>query len=203
MYKDLLVRFKIKETKSFKELANYLFSNFTRELSYHSLKNVLGFKSVTSVKNYIEFMRESYLIFELFKYDFSLKKQYVSDKKIYVIDNGLRNAVSFSFSEDRGKLLENLVFIELKRRGKDIYYYKNKKECDFVVKEKNKIVSAIQVTNFLDGKNEKREITGLAEALAKFKLKTGLILTGDQQDSKKINGKTIKILPLWKWLLEQ
>jgi hypothetical protein len=201
IYKDLLVRFKIKEEKNFKQLANYLFTNFTQKISYHSLKHTLGFKSITSVKNYIEFMQESYLLFELFKYDYSLKKQYVSDKKVYVIDNGMRNVTAFSFSEDTGKMLENLVFLELKRREKEIYYYKNKKEVDFIIKEKNKIIYLIQVTDFLDKKNEQREIEGLNEAMKEFKLKNSLIITKNQEGEKRIKSKVIEIIPAWKWLL--
>jgi hypothetical protein len=202
LYKDLLVRFKIKETKSFRELAGFLFSNFTKELSYRSLKNSLGFKSITSVKNYIGFMQESYLVFELMKYDHSLKKQFVSDKKIYIIDNGMRNAVAFSFSPDSGKMLENMVFVELKRRGKDVYYYKGKKECDFIVRKKGRITEAIQVTRGIDVNNEKRELGGMCEALEKFRLKSGLIITEGEEGEKKIGSKRIKIMPAWKWLLE-
>lgn len=201
MYKDLLARFKIKETKSFRELAGFLFSNFTQELSYRNLRNTLGFKSITSVKNYIGFMQESYLIFELFKYDYSLKKQYVSDKRIYVIDNGMRNAVAFAFSEDSGKMLENLAFLELKRRGREVYYYKGKNECDFIVKERNKIKEAIQATRIVDSGNEKRELGGLIEAMDKFRLKAGLVLTENQEGERKINEKIVKIVPAWKWLL--
>lgn len=201
IYRDLLVRFKVKETKNFKQLASYLLTNFTQKVSYHSLKNILGFKSVTSVKNYIEFMQESYLLFELFKYDCSLKKQYVSDKKIYAVDNGLRNTVAFSFSEDRGKLLENAVFMELKRRGAELYYHKGAQETDFIVKEKNRIVSAIQVTCSINGQNEKREFNGLLEAMRTFNLRKGLLLTENEDALKKIEGKHIEIVPAWKWFL--
>jgi len=203
LYKDLLIRFNIREIKAFKQLANFLFANFTKEISYNSLKNTLGFKSVTSVKNYIEFIQESFLVFELYKYDYSLKKQYVSDKKIYIIDNGIRNIVAFSFSTDSGKLLENLVFLELKRRGKEIYYFKDKKECDFAVREKNKIKAVIQVTDNLNAGDRERELFGLLAAMEKFKLKNGLILTKDQEDVIK-NGKLIiNVIPVWKWLLEE
>lgn len=203
IYRDLLARFKIREIKNFKLLVNYIFTNFTSDMSYNAVKNTLGFKSATSVKNYIDFIQESYLAFELFKYDYSLKKQYVSNKKMYVIDNGLRNAAAFSFSEDRGKLLENVVFLELKRRGKDIYYYKDKKECDFLIKEGTKIKQAIQVTQGLDNaKTEEREIAGLIAAMEEFNLKTGLVITQNQEEERKINGKLIKIIPAWKWLLK-
>lgn len=202
LYKDLLVRFKIREVKAFKQLSAYLFTNFTSEISYNSLKSILGFKSTTSVKNYVEFMQESFLIFELFKYDYSLKRQIVSDKKIYVIDNGLRNNVAFYFSDDFGKMLENMVFLELKRRNKEIFYYKGKKECDFLTKEKTKITGAIQVTKNLNEKNEKRELDGLSEAMRKFGLKKGIILTLDQKEFKRKNGFDIEIIPVSEWLLE-
>lgn len=201
LYKDLLTRFNIREVKAFRELANFLFSNFTKELSYNALKNTLGFKSAMSVKNYVEFMKESYLVFELYKYDFSLKKQFVSDKKIYVIDNGLRNNAAFYFSNDNGRLLENMVFLELKRRGKEIYFFKDKKECDFIIREKTKITEAIQVVFDLNKNNRKREIDGLLEAMERFNLKNGLILTASQEETAKIGKLSIKIMPVWKWLL--
>jgi len=202
VYRDLLSRFKIRETKNFKLLVNYLFTNVASEISYNSLKILLNIKSATTVKNYIEFISESYLAFELMKYDFSLKKQYVSNKKIYAIDNGLRNSVAFSFSEDIGKMLENMVFLELKRRGAEVYYYKDKKECDFVIREGLKISEAIQVSRSLaDPKTAQREIAGLLEAMDKFNLKNGFIITENQEDEKVIEGRKIKIVPAWKWLL--
>lgn len=202
LYKDLIARFNIREIKSFKQLANFLFTNFTREISYNGLKNTLGFKSVTSVKDYVDFIEQSYLIFELYKYDYSLKKQYVSDKKSYVIDNGLRNSIAFSFSDDNGKLLENLVFIELKRRGYEIYYYKNNNECDFIIREKGKITQVLQITAILNENNAEREKAGLIEAMGAFKLKDGLILTNNQEDIIKKDKMSIKIMPVWKWLLD-
>ncbi|MCD6149543.1 ATP-binding protein [bacterium] len=202
LYRDLLTRFNIREVKSFKQLANFLFTNLAGEISYNSLKKILGFKSVMTVRNYIEFMEESFLVFELYKYDYSLKKQYVSDKKIYVIDNGMRNTVAFYFSKDLGKMLENLVFIELKMRGQEIYYYKNKKECDFIIKEKNKITQVIQVSVYMDENNREREVGGLLEAMNEFKLKKGLILTKDQEGKVKEDGKIIEIKSVYKWALE-
>lgn len=203
LYRDILVRFKIREVMGFKNLASFLFSNFTKETSYNSLKNNIGFKSVTSVKNYIDFMREAYLLFELPKYDYSLKKQVSSGKKIYAIDNGLRNAVSFYFSEDEGRLLENLVFVELKRRGEEIFYFKGKNECDFIVRRGLKIAEAIQVSRELKrGISEEREINGIMEAVKSFKLKTGTILTGHQEDTLIKDGITLKLVPVWKWLIE-
>ena len=201
LYKDLIVRFKIREIKSFRELANFLFTNFTSEISYNSLQRALNFKSVVSVKNYISHLQESYLLHELYKYDYSLKKQIVYNKKIYSVDNGLRNQVSFRFSEDSGKLLENTVFLQLKRSGKEVYYYKNKRECDFLIKQKTKIVEAIQVTDVLSAANRERELNGLIAAMESFNLKKGLIITRNQEEKFRSQGREIRVLPIYKWLL--
>jgi len=201
LYKDLIVRFKIREIKSFRELANFLFTNFTSEISYNSLQRALNFKSVVSVKNYIGHLQESYLLHELYKYDYSLKKQIVYNKKIYSVDNGLRNQVSFRFSEDSGKLLENTVFLQLKRSGKEVYYYKNKRECDFLIKQKTKIVEAIQVTDVLSAANRERELNGLIAAMESFNLKKGLIITRNQEEKFRSQGREIRVLPIYKWLL--
>ncbi|MFH1565007.1 MAG: ATP-binding protein [bacterium] len=201
LIKDLIVRFKIKEVKAFRELAIYLLSNISSNISFNNLKNVLGFNSVTTVKNYIEYLEEAYLHFTVSKFDYSLKKQIINDKKIYGIDTGLINHVSFAFSQNIGRILENLVFLELKRRDKTIFYHKDKRECDFLIKQGREIVEAIQVTESLKQDNQEREIEGLVEAMGKYKLKRGLILTfGKEDELIKANYK-IKILPIWKWCL--
>jgi predicted AAA+ superfamily ATPase len=129
-----------------------------------------------------------------------------SKSKIYSIDTGLVNSVSFKFSENIGRLLENLVFIELKRRGKEIYYHKNKKECDFVIKEGLDITKAIQVCKSLEssdlrGETRKREIKGLIDALKTYNLKTGLILTEDEEETIIQDDFKIQVIPIYKWLL--
>ena len=111
------------------------------------------------------------------------------------------NSVSFKFSDDMGKLMENLVFIELKRRNAEVYYHRNKYECDFLIKEKNRVVATIQVTKQLDDDNYKREINGLVEAMDTHGLKKGTIITEDKDDKISIEGKEINIIPIWKWLL--
>ena len=145
---------------------------------------------MTRVKRYLISLKGIYI-----------KKQENYPKKIYAIDNGFVDVVSFSFSENYGRFLENAVFISLLMKTDKIYYYRGKRECDFVVKEKNKIVSAIQVTKQLETSNEKREINGLLEAMEKFKLKKGFIITESSEEERKIGGKIIKIVPAWKWML--
>jgi hypothetical protein len=203
LIKDLLVRFKIRETKGFRDIALYLLSNISLPVSYNGTKSLLGIKSVTSVKNYVDFFEEAYLFYSLFKFDYSVRKQIINDRKIYCVDSGIVNAVAFRFSENLGRIMENLVFVELKRRGVDMFYYKGKKECDFLVRSGMKVTEAIQVAYSLaDPKTEKRELDGLLEVMEKFKLKTGLIIASDKEEERRIDGKTIKIIPLWKWLLE-
>jgi hypothetical protein len=202
LFRDIITRFGIREVKAFKQLVQYLFANLATEASYNALKNALGFKSPMSVRSYIGFVEESYLIFECFRYDRSLKKQFANPKKIYVIDTGMRNAVAFRFSEDSGRLLENLVFIELKRRNAEVYYFRGKQECDFIVRDTGVVTSAIQVCYELNGTNREREIGGLAEAMAHLGLTGGMILTYNQDETISLDdGRIITVVPVWRWLL--
>lgn len=200
LYQDIVPRFEVKKTKEIENLLLYLFSNIGQGYSYNSLAKFLKMNDKT-VKEYIGFFEKSFLLFELSNYQYSLKKQENYPKKVYAIDNGFIGAVSFSFSENYGRFLENAVFLGLLEAGKEIYYHLEKHECDFVVKEGRKITEAVQVTKILDNNNEKREISGLLEAMEKFNLKEGLIITENQEEERKIEGKTIKIIPAWKWLL--
>jgi len=203
VYRDILVRYKISSEKNLKELVYLAVNSISKEISFNSLKKILGFGSSTTVKNYFDYFENSFLIFLISKFDYSLRKQIYYNKKVYCIDNGLAKYIGFRITPDKGKLLENMVFIELKRRGKELYYYSDKRECDFVVKHiTSSIKEAIQVCYDLTRENREREVEGLVEALKKFKLKEGLILTYDQEDEFKIEEKKITIKPVWKWLLE-
>jgi predicted AAA+ superfamily ATPase len=207
IFKDITERYKIEDVNKLKALANLLFESVSKEMSYSKLANKLssiGFKiSKNTVIEYLSYFEDAYLFFQNLKYEYSLAKQLGSIKKIYCIDNGLLNTVSFKFSDDFGKLLENLVFIELKRRNEQTYYFRKNYECDFLVVKKNKVDLAIQVTKKLDDENEKREINGLLEVMNEHKLKEGFILTEEQEEEKIIEDKKIRIIPVWKWLLEE
>ena len=200
--KDLLVRFRIRETKSFRELVIYLISNVGSQISFNNLKKILGFKSATTIKNYVDFLEEAYLIFSLPKYDYSIKKQIINDRKIYGIDAGMIREVAFSFSKNSGHILENVVFLEFKRRGREVYYFRDKGECDFLVREGRKIVSAFQVVERLENSNKERETTGLIAALKEHKLSEGIILTDSESGEINLDGFKIKIKLVWQWLLE-
>ncbi len=202
--KDVVNRYRVKETRTIKEIAHFLVSNATNEFSYNRIKNIYSLGSVHTVKNYIDYLASTYMLFELPRFSYSLKETHTRAKKIYVIDNGFINALGFKLTLDIGKLYENLVFMELKRRGKEFFYYKDKRgrEVDFVVKEDKRIKEIIQVC-FEPEENStlKREIKGLFSGMEEFKLKTGLIITGNKEDEIDKNGKKILFLPLWKWLL--
>ncbi|MCD6229677.1 MAG: ATP-binding protein [Candidatus Diapherotrites archaeon] len=201
-YRDIIARHSITKVNEMKKISNFLASNISKIHSYNTLKDISGIKSISSIKNYLDYFENSFMFFGLSRYSYSLKKQMLGSKKIYCIDTGLATAVGFSFSKNSGRLLENMVFIELCRRGKETYYHLEKNECDFVIKDKNTIISAIQVTKELEHKNEKREFQGLLNAMDAYGLDSGLILTGDQEDIIRINGKTIELKPIWLWALE-
>ena len=203
LYRDVIIRYNISDEKILKELTHYLFSNYGKEISFNQLKNLLKTGSANTIKNYIDHLENAYLIFTVPKYDPSIKKQIYSKKKIYVIDTGLINLISFQFSKNTGRILENIVFLELKRRNKDVYYYRNKHECDFVIQNNLNITQAIQVTQQITETNKEREINGLLEVLHSFNLQHGLILTYDQEEELTIEDKKITIKPIWKWLLDE
>ncbi|MBU1245844.1 MAG: ATP-binding protein [Nanoarchaeota archaeon] len=200
--RDIVVRYNLRDSKLVKEIAIFLLTNIGKEFSYNSLKKMFDLGSTNSITSYVSYFENSYLLFTVPKFDYSLKKQLVNPKKVYSIDTGFSNANSASFSLDKGRVLENIVFLQLRRKNKQIYYFREEKECDFVVKEREKIIEAVQVCYKLDESNKERELAGLFEAMNKFHLKEGLILTYDQIDEFKIKGKKIIVMPTWKWLLE-
>ena len=199
--KDVVLRYKLTNSSKILDVSRYIITNSTKPFNYLKISSNLEI-SKDSFSLYINYFENVFLFFKIYLYDYSLKKQQINEKKIYVIDQGFLNFLAFKFSEDKGRLLENLVFIELKRRGKEIYYHKQKKECDFVIKEGLGIVQAIQVTQSLeDIDTKKREIAGLLDACSAYKLKTGLILTQDEEDEFEQDGVKIQVMPIWKWLL--
>lgn len=197
--RDIVVRHKLRSPKSIKEMALFLISNVGVEFSYNSLAKTFNLGSTNSAISFVSYLEDSYLLFTVPKFSYSLKKQSVNPKKIYVIDNGLADVNSVSFSSNKGRMLENAVFLDLRRSGREIFYFKDQKECDFVVREESKITQAIQVCYNLNEDNKGREVDGLIEALETFDLPEGLILTFDQQDILKTDGKTIKVIPAWRW----
>ena len=202
LFRDLIVRYGIKNTDAFRKLAQYLFTNFTSEFSYNKLAELLGFASVNSVREYMLYLQECYLLFQVHKFDFSLKKQFVSNKKVYCIDNGLRERVSLRFSPDKGRLLENLVYIELRRRGYEVYFYKTKNnlEAAFYVPALNQF---IQVSYSMENDTTlQKEINALKVAMQDHDSKSNLIITYNEESVIDTPHGKINVEPVWKWLLE-
>ena len=152
LYRDIVARYEIKEVKALRELGFYFLSNIGGLFSYNSIKKLLRLGSVNTVKSYADYLENSFLIFTIPRFSYSLKNQLASAKKAYCVDNGLIEAVAFQFSQNKGKFLENLVFIELKRRYREIYYYKtnNGLEIDFLIRKDKRNALLIQVTEGLD-----------------------------------------------------
>lgn len=208
LYRDIISRYRIPNEKPIKELVFYLASNIGKTTSYNNLSKTIGVSSGATVAEYGNYLENSYLFFFIHRYDFSLKKQIQSPKKCYIIDTALAHILGFRTSSDTGRFLENLVFIELKRRNwGSIYYHQGKNECDFLIRQGNSITHAMQVTQSLkDPDTEKREYAGLIEAMQTYHLTSGLILTENETGEKEIlmGEKTviIKIQPIWEWLLK-
>lgn len=198
--KDIAVRYKIDNLYEMRELYQYLVSNFAMKFSFTTLKNIMHLGSVNTVKKYISFLEESFFFTVVNKYDASVKKQIVNEKKIFVLDNGFIPFISNKVNNDNGWLLENLVFNVLSNYDK-VFYYSRKNECDFVLHRKNKIIMAVQVCWELTKGNEKREYKGLIAAMEEFGLKTGMIITSNQEKQITHEGYKIEIKPAWKWLL--
>lgn len=207
LYKDVIVRYKIKEVKALRELSLWLLSNPGALISYSKLKNILQLGSVNTVKDYLHYLESAYLIFTLDQYAFSVGVQTVAAKKTYGIDTGLMETMGFQFSKNVGKYLENIVYLELRRRNSaphSIYYYKTKNnyEVDFCLREGKNIKQLIQVAEHLDDiKIREREIRALNEAMDELNLTNGWIITLDQTETIKMGNKIIQCIAVVNWML--
>ncbi|MBW6471127.1 MAG: ATP-binding protein [Methanosarcinaceae archaeon] len=204
IFKDIVVLFNIRNTRLVKELAIFLATNTSKIYSINQLSKM--FKcSVNTIQEYLFDLEQAYLFFNLKQYSYSYKEQVTTQSKSYCIDTGLASATGFQFSKNNGCLIENAVFIELKRRGHDIYYHKGTGtgvECDFLIKEGMHVTSVIQVTESLTNQDtKKREIKGLLDATQQYGLEVGLILTDNEYDDIVQDDVTINVRPIWFWML--
>jgi hypothetical protein len=201
--KDILARYGTKDPKALREMALFLVSNTGRQVSYQSLAKIVGIKSVSTIKRHLDHLEESYLFHRINRFSYSVKKQVAVPAKYYAADVGFLTSIAFRTSANRGHRLENLVFNHLERSGMEIYYHHERKECDFILKDGPSIVQAVQVADDLaDRSTRDREISGLMEALDDYKLDEGLLVTSDITEELQIEGKRIRILPAWRWMLE-
>ena len=203
-YSDIVERYDVKNTALLEDFLKMEINSFSSMASISKMEKVLlsmnRKASKTTLSKYLSYAKSVFLLFELSVYDYKLKQQMRHLKKIYAVDTGLLNAIRFSFSDDYGRLLENLVFLEFLKAGKKVFYFRGNGECDFLLKDGKKISAAFQVTKSLkDYDTRQREIKGLLEALEKYKLDEGIILTEDENEEFEEAGKKIKVLPVWFW----
>ena len=204
--KDVAQRHKIRKITELYDLADYLISNYSNPLSYNEIADELSLGSVTTVKKFCGYLAEPYLFFYLPRYNNKLKEMKKAPRKVYVIDNGFIYTRSFELSSNNGRQLENMVFIELLRRGydleKSLFYYRtsNDKEVDFVTRDGRKVTSLIQVSyNISKAKTREREMDALVKASEELKCDNLLLITWDQKDSVEYKGKHIRIVSLVEW----
>jgi len=200
LYRDILTRYGVKRERLFKELVSLLTRQMASRFTYNALKNTLGLSNSITVKEYISYLGNSYLFFELPKFSWSVKQQLSAPKKIYLVDPVILEVCGSVFSPNKGRILENIVFNELKRKGLEIYYFAGKGECDFVVKQNNRVKQLIQVSHTLDGNNRERELAGLAEAAESCRNKNGLVITWEQSGEIQAGANKVRLMPAWQWL---
>lgn len=208
LFKDVVKRHKIRFSEQIDWLGLYLINNIARQYSIRKLTNILGFKSDITLERYLSYLTEAYLIFSLCRYSTKVNLRLKSPKKIYVVDNGFVVAKAVRHSPDTGKLMENLVFTEMVKRGnepnREIFYYKtrNDREVDFVIKKGTEVVELIQVAYEINNYDtEQREVKALLEASQELNISNLTILTWNEEREVKKDSKVIKFQPLWKWLL--
>jgi predicted AAA+ superfamily ATPase len=200
LYRDIIARHGIRNGKVVEEITLYLISNIAKPYSLNGLKKIFELGSANSVSDYVSWLEDSYLFFTLPRFSWSLKSVAVNQKKIYSIDTGFARANSASFNSDAERLFENMIYLSLRQKFNNLYYFREKGECDFVIKEKNTVTRVVQACYELNTDNLKRELNGLKEAMDYFDLKEGTIVTMNQTDTFDEGDKQIRVVSANEWL---
>jgi uncharacterized protein len=209
LFKDLIERHNISHPKAVKDLAQWLIDN---NASLYSINNLTGYLKAlghtvpkSAVSEYLDFFEDAYFLFTVKIFDASLARKNTNPKKIYCIDHSFANSVSSGILHNIGHLLENLVYITLRRRTPDIHYYKTKsgKEVDFIAKNSDKKYILVQVCETLvDPQTKKRETASLIEAMSEMEIKSSFIVTKETEETIETESGVINVMPIWKFLLE-
>jgi len=200
IYKDIVPRFNVRQAETLRKLGLYLIGQAGNISNLKKIGVILEMDRNT-VRDFQGYLETSLMIHVLNKFDFSEKRQLLSQKKTYVCDNGFITGLTFQFSPDRGDLLENLVQSQLGRAHQRIYYYKNRSECDFIVYDFKREAAAYQVCYELTEHNKNREIRGLVAGCKIINLNEGIIFTWDQTEEFEHSGVRVHVKPVWKWML--
>ncbi|MFQ6070978.1 MAG: ATP-binding protein [Candidatus Aminicenantales bacterium] len=209
--RDILLRHRVKYIKALREISHYLLTNFSCRMTFNKLKNIFGFNSVHTAQNYFSFLEESYLIFQIEKFSFKIKEKSTAPRKVYAIDTGLVHSLPGRLSPDRGSFYENIVAVELLRRRShepdlEIYYWQDYsgREVDFVLKRGPAVVELIQVCLDLEDYDVRaRELKSLVSAGKELSCSEFLIINSEKSGIEKFRGKAVRLVPLWRWLLEE
>lgn len=200
LLRDIAVRHSVRDVASLRQLTAYLITNIGNLVSANKLVGMFDIKSAATFLEYFSFLKDAYLLEFMPMFSHSLKIQARNPKKIYVMDMGLYTENSISTSENTGRRLENLIFLHLRRKYKQIFYYKDRGECDFVAMEKSTIKEAIQVCLTINDENFDREYNGLLEAMQNLGLKEGSIVTLNQSDRFEKDDMVINMIPVHEYL---
>jgi predicted AAA+ superfamily ATPase len=201
LIRDIAVRYNLRDVKMLQRLVTYLMSNVGKTVSGNKTGHLTGIHATSTVLEYFSHLENSWLFMFMPKFSYSVKAQLINPRKVYAIDTGLVNVSSISFSPDLGRKFENMIFLYLKRSYKEIYYFAEKAECDFVIFDKGQIHSLIQVCYELNQDNLVRELNGLYEAMDFFNLSNGTIVTLNQQDGFSRDNKTISVVRAFDFLV--
>lgn len=200
-FKDVVERFKVSNIVLIDALKDKLFESAALKLSltafYKQYKEQFPF-SKDSLYSYYKYFLESLIVFEVKKFSPSSYKRMRNPAKVYLIDCGIARKVA---SEDKGRQLENAIFLELKRRGNEVFYFEEDGECDFIAKDESGELQAIQVALELNDNSEQREFQGVIDACKRLKLTEGKIITLNEEREEVVGGVTVRGIPAWKWLL--
>lgn len=200
LVRDITIRHNIRDVNSLRQLAVYLLSNIGNLASANKLKGMFGIKSTSTILDYFSYLQDAYLVEFVLLYDYSIKKQMRNPQKIYAIDSGIYHQNKIVFSPNEGHILENIVYLHLRRQEKEIYYFQGKGECDFVVTKQGNPTELYQVCTEINYLNMDREVNGLFEAMSYFEKETGTIITKNQTDTFRKDNLTINVIPAWEWM---
>ena len=206
--KDIVRRYKVRNVVDLSSIADWLLANFTNPFSANSIAADLDMRSITTVQKFLGYLQNCYLFQYLPRFNNKLKLMQKADRKVYVIDNGFVLARAFTLSQNLGRLLENMVFMELQKRGynlktHELFYYRtrNDREVDFVCRKGNSMNELIQVCYDMSGRTtRKRELDAIVEAAGELHSKNLTVITWDQEETVVQDGFTINVTPLRKWI---
>ena len=200
LIRDIVVRYNIRDVRNLQLLAQFLISNIGNRITAGKLKQSFSISATSTISSWFAHLEQSYLFSFLPMYKTSIRAQAVNPRKVYAIDTGLVNAISSNLQDDMGHKLENLVYLHLRKRYKQLYYFHDNVECDFIAFNKNKISEILQVCYELNQDNLDRELNGSLRAMEYFNYKNAQIITLNQRDVIKKDGKIIEVIPVSDYL---